>query len=150
MQPAPDPDQSIADLRRVFPANPLAIRENLAQLQGLYPLTALTPDHLAMVELVLAEVLNNVAEHAYSGGAGDVEVALSLGPGGLLCQVRDSGAPMPEGALPDGALPELSETAFDDLPEGGFGWHMIRSLTQGLGYSRTGGCNRLTFTVPRQ
>jgi serine/threonine-protein kinase RsbW len=150
MLPVPDPDQRIADLRRVFPANPLAVRENLGQMQGLHPLTALTPDHLATVELVLAEVLNNVAEHAYAGGDGDVEVVLSLGPDGLLCRVSDTGAPMPEGALPAGDLPDLSDAGFDDLPEGGFGWHLIRTLTQGLAYARSRGCNRLTFMVPQE
>ena len=34
-----------------------------------------------------------------------------------------------------------------DLPEGGFGWGMIRDLTDDLSYRRDGARNELRFTV---
>ena len=43
---------------------------------------------------------------------------------------------------------KLPDTALEDLPEGGFGWHLIHSLTNDLTYLRTGGCNRLRFLLP--
>jgi len=105
-------------------------------------LTQLTPDHLATVELVLAEVLNNVTEHAYADSAGDVSVTLRPTRGGLACQVVDRGRAMPGGLLPEGHLPVM------DLPEGGFGWHLVHKLTQDLHYHRAAGENRLGFLIP--
>lgn len=99
------------------------------------------------VELVLAEVLNNVAEHAYAEGPGPVAITLTPGQAGLFCLVVDQGSAMPDGHLPDGLLPDAA-ASLEDLPEGGFGWHLIRSLTHDLAYARTGGCNRLSFLVP--
>jgi serine/threonine-protein kinase RsbW len=36
----------------------------------------------------------------------------------------------------------------DDLPEGGFGWFLIRELTKDLQYVRHEDQNRLTFSIP--
>lgn len=108
--------------------------------------SGLSPDDIATVELILAEVLNNVTEHAYAEMPGPVEIELELKPAGLACQVADQGRPMPEGELPDRPLPEIEPPA--ELPEGGFGWHIIRCLTTDLSYCRDEGWNRLSMTVP--
>jgi serine/threonine-protein kinase RsbW len=52
---------------------------------------------------------------------------------------------MPGGKLPEGGLPEVAPP---DFPEGGFGWHLIRSLTADLTYARRAGQNRLSFLIP--
>jgi serine/threonine-protein kinase RsbW len=114
------------------------------------PAAALTADLRATVELVLAEVLNNVAEHAYCGGPGEVEVALWPRPSGLACEVVDTGAAMPQGRTPSGRLASGAGLPLADQPEGGFGWHLIRSLTCDLAYDRSDGRNRLRFVIPRQ
>jgi serine/threonine-protein kinase RsbW len=105
----------------------------------------LPEDDRGTVELVLAEVLNNVAEHAYAGGSGPVEVGLCATPLGLACRIVDRGLAMPGGKLPDGGLPDVAPP---DFPEGGFGWHLIRSLTADLTYARSAGQNRLSFLIP--
>lgn len=145
MPPAPDP-RSIMQL--TIPADPTAVRDGLIRLVAAPPLSELDPDHRGTAELVLAEVLNNVAEHAYAGGPGDVSVTLQRDPQGLHCLVVDSGVPMPDGNPPVGRLPGGPDTALEDLPEGGFGWHLIRSLTLELLYARQDGQNRLSFVVP--
>jgi serine/threonine-protein kinase RsbW len=102
----------------------------------------------ATLELVLAEVLNNVVEHAYRGRPdGEVELSICLGAEAVTCEVLDRGEAMPDVALPPGHPPDLPE-AGGQLPEGGFGWFLIRSLTRGLDYSRSGGRNRLVFALP--
>ncbi|MEM6479299.1 MAG: ATP-binding protein, partial [Pseudomonadota bacterium] len=74
------------------------------------------------VELVLAEVLNNVAEHAYEEkGDGKIELDLSYIPGGISIALQDFGKPMPGGQTPLG-MPANLDVEVDDLPEGGFGW----------------------------
>lgn len=100
-----------------------------------------------MAELVLAEVLNNVVEHAYGEAGGRVEVSLQKGPGGVQCLITDEGRAMPGGELPEGRLPGGPEINLSDLPEGGFGWHLIRSLSTDLTYARVDGQNRLSFLL---
>lgn len=149
MQPARDPTGRADSLHLVFLASPFAIRDNLALLIAAAPLCQLSPDARGTAELVLAEVLNNIAEHAYAAGPGPVAVTLTRDCTGIRCLVVDQGHAMPGGTLPEGALPQPG-TTLGDLPEGGFGWHLIQSLTRDLDYVRTGGCNRLSFLLPVQ
>lgn len=146
MQPAPDPKRHADSLHLVFLASPTAVRDSLAQMLASPPLSDLSPDARGTAELVLAEVLNNVAEHAYRAGPGPVAVTLKAVAAGVQCLVVDQGAAMPDGTLPEGRLPS-ADVALDDLPEGGFGWHLIRGLTSDLTYVRTGGSNRLGFLL---
>jgi serine/threonine-protein kinase RsbW len=148
MRPAPDLDPSVQTLHLVFAADPAAVRAGLARMMKLPPVSGLSDDDRGTAEVVLAEVLNNVAEHAYAGGAGTVAVTLVPVPVGLDCLVVDQGVAMPGNRLLAGKLVAGPETPIQDLPEGGFGWHLIRVLTQDLTYAREGGCNRLSFTLP--
>jgi serine/threonine-protein kinase RsbW len=131
-------------LRLVIPGTPLAVREALRRVFAAPLLCALDEDARGTAELVLAEVLNNVVEHAYAGAPGEIDLRLGLRPGSLMCMVRDRGRPMPGGRLPGGVPPVIRP---DDPPEGGFGWHLIRSLSQDLRYRRAGGRNHLRFRV---
>jgi serine/threonine-protein kinase RsbW len=141
----PRPEQTPDAPSLVFTADPAAVRAALARLLAVAPVQALTEDDRGTVELVLAEVLNNVAEHAYAGGSGPVEVGLCATPLGIACRIVDRGLAMPNGKLPEGGLPEVGPP---DFPEGGFGWHLIRSLTADLTYARSAGQNRLSFLIP--
>lgn len=149
MQPAPDPDHRPADLHLTFLASPPIIRENLARMMVSMPLSGLSGTGRGAAELVLAEVLNNIAEHAYSDQVGPVTVSVRDGALGLDCLVVDQGMPMPGGTLPDGSQSDRTGLALADLPEGGFGWHLILRLTRDLAYTRIAGTNRLSFLLPR-
>jgi serine/threonine-protein kinase RsbW len=143
MSPAAD-----AASRLVFTADLVSVRGALARLLDTLPMRGLGEANRGRVELVLAEVLNNVAEHAYAGGSGPVEVALATTPRGIACQVIDRGLAMPADRPPEGLLPAIGANLPDDLPEGGFGWFLIRSLTADLTYARSAGQNRLSFVIP--
>lgn len=127
--------------------NAFAVREALFGMINAPPLADLPPDRRDMAELVLAEVLNNVAEHGYAGGPGDITVRFGRGRAGLTCLVTDQGRAMPDGQLPPGELPGTAGVPLADLPEGGFGWHLIRSLTADLHYTRIKGQNCLSFLI---
>ena len=107
----------------------------------------------ACVEIVLAEVLNNIVEHAFPApqehhaAARIITLDLHAHGAALHCTIRDEGAAMPALCLPPGHCPDLG-TAPENLPEGGFGWFLIRSLTCDLRYVREPGCNRLSFAIP--
>jgi len=125
-----------------------AVREALAQImKGLAPLD-LTPEDAIAVELVLAEALNNVAEHAYPThhAQGPIQVTCDFEHGGLNVTVADRGLGMPDGQAPKGN-PQPVDLDVQDLPEGGFGWFLIRDLTRDLTYTRIGRENRLRFRM---
>ncbi|MCR8724970.1 ATP-binding protein [Frigidibacter sp. ROC022] len=141
VEPA-EPDMVV---RLSFGADPRAVRRALRRVHAVLSGARVLEDDRAMAELVLAEVLNNVVEHAYAGHAtGMIELALSLDAEALTCQVTDHGRPLPEGELPG---PCSGGHDPQDLPEGGFGWPLIHRLTRDLGYCRTPGCNRLRFRL---
>ena len=106
------------------------------------PLTA------GAVEIVLAEVLNNIVEHAYADRmSGEILVWMERRPGDLAIAVIDDGRPMPGGTIPDPKEPDL-DVSTADLPEGGFGWGLIRTLSSSLSYRRMSERNRLAFRIP--
>jgi len=133
-----------AALQLTIPGHAEAVSAGLRALLDARLLRALPDEGRGTAELVLAEVLNNIVEHAYARHSGEIEVTLSRDAGGILCEVADTGLPMPQGAPPAGQLPPLEG---DDLPEGGFGWHLIRSLARDLEYRREGGRNLLRFRL---
>ncbi|MEW9919910.1 ATP-binding protein [Marimonas sp. MJW-29] len=100
------------------------------------------------VGLVVAEVLNNIVEHAYGALAtiAPVDITGRLTANGLCLRITDRGRPMPGGKLPPGCIPAL-DVEVPNLPEGGFGWFLIRDLARDLVYQRVGEENRLSLCI---
>ena len=130
-------------LRLSLSAVPREVRSALMDLRAALA-ADLDEECLATVETVLAEVLNNIAEHAYRDLGGPVSLLMQRDAAGLRFRVLDRGQPMPRGALPEGNPP----TDVDPLPEGGFGWFLIRRLTTELEYRREPDGNLLLFCIP--
>jgi serine/threonine-protein kinase RsbW len=110
----------------------------------------LSPDDADSLELALAEVLNNIVEHAYAGrqpGQVSVWVARAEAGDALLCRVEDDGRPVPGMTLPEGQMQPIADR-IEDLAEGGWGWALIRALTEEIVYERQAGRNRLHFRLP--
>ncbi|MEO0486542.1 MAG: ATP-binding protein [Pseudomonadota bacterium] len=105
------------------------------------------PEERGTVELVLAEVLNNVAEHAYEeSGEGRIELDMAYTASGIEIALLDFGKPMPDGQTPLG-MPANLNVEVDDLPEGGFGWFLIGELAKDMTYERRGDANHLSFRM---
>ncbi len=114
----PQHDRTIveADVEATFPA----VRALLSQAAAALEAAGVAPEAAQEIELVLAELLNNIVEHAYRGiAAGRVALTLRLGSGTIGAEIRDQGRPMPAAALAPAALPDCAGAAAD-LPEGGF------------------------------
>ncbi|MET4100938.1 serine/threonine-protein kinase RsbW [Roseovarius sp. MBR-78] len=127
-------------------ASEMSVRGLLSALRARLRAHGLPEAACGTVEIVLAEALNNIVEHAYAGtDRGEIRLHARLGPGKLICTLSDRGAALPAQGLPEGRLPEIGP-AQDTLPEGGFGWFLIRSLTRDIRYSRDAGGNRLTLS----
>ena len=126
-----------------FVANELAAREAIGQVVEGLGAQEVEPDLLGPVEIVLAEVINNVVEHAYAGmEPGEAGIEYGVDEDGLWLSFWDRGKGFPRGRLPPGNVADLLVPR-EELPEGGFGWFLIRSLAQGIRFERTGGVNRL-------
>lgn len=105
-------------------------------------------DYLGSVEIVLAEVVNNVVEHAYCGQPhGAAGIRYRVGARTLCLVVWDRGQGFGAGRLPPGTPLNVTVPSAD-LPEGGFGWLLIRSLAPDVRYRRAKGINRLCVRFP--
>lgn len=138
-------DMPAATADFVIGSDPQSVREGLRHALASPPLAHLSAADRGTAEIVLAEVLNNVVEHAYSQHGGEIRLSLSADGSLLHCVIEDEGQAMPGGTPPAGDLPPA-----DQFPEGGFGWHLIRTLSSGLEYQRHGGMNRLSFSLPAE
>ena len=143
MNIAKSTDFILADI--TIAADFLSVRHGLQHLFGQDHLLNLSEECRDHSEIVLAEVLNNIVEHAYRGAAGQIQISVACQIGFLDICIKDYGLPMPDLKLPAGELHPLYDG--QDPPEGGFGWHLIRSLTQDLLYQRVQGQNILQFRL---
>ncbi|MEO9576599.1 MAG: ATP-binding protein [Tateyamaria sp.] len=126
----------------------MAVREALAKLlDSLTPLS-LDVEESGTVELVMAEALNNIVEHAYPQGdpCGPIDITCSHARDGLHMTVTDSGRAMPDGRTPLGAAVD-TDVPFDDMPEGGFGWFLIKDLAKDVSYVRVACQNQLSLRL---
>jgi serine/threonine-protein kinase RsbW len=129
-------------------AGELAVREALAKfLDAIRPLN-LAKAETGTIELVLAEVLNNIVEHAYpdAQASGPIDIHCAQQRDGLIIRIRDRGARMPDGQLPLGALKPI-DVDLEEMPEGGFGWFLIQHLAKDVSYARVGGENHLRMRL---
>jgi serine/threonine-protein kinase RsbW len=120
-------------------------------------------------QIALAEACNNIVEHAYGaaddgagygagngagngrgGTAADAVITLDVAAdrGGLQVTLRDRGGAMPGGRVPVPDLPAVDPGDPLGLPEGGFGWPLLRGMARALSLSRQNGQNTLRFRLP--
>lgn len=136
---------------QVLSARPDSVRGALMDVRRRFA-GEVSDDTLGRLELVLAEVMNNVAEHAATEAGGTVRrtlpqihLCIVRHESGLACAITDNGISVPADCL----LPrDLPRNDVPDLPEGGFGWYLIQDLTQALCYYREQQRNFLAFSVP--
>ncbi|QYK42431.1 MAG: ATP-binding protein [Paracoccaceae bacterium] len=131
-------------LTLVIPGDALAVRGALRSLFDTILLRTLPDGARGTAEVVLAEALNNIVEHAYAASDGEIQITLAPTRQGLECLIVDQGRPMPSGGPPPGILPD---PCAESPPEGGFGWHLIRTLSRDLHYRRADGRNHLSFRL---
>ncbi|HEY9039576.1 MAG TPA: ATP-binding protein [Roseovarius sp.] len=123
------------------------VRAGLADMRDFLGDAGFDADACGTAEIVLAEALNNIAEHAFAATeAGVVRVTLTPGHHSLTAQIVDTGTALPELCPPSGQLPPLRGTK-RSLPEGGFGWFLIRTLTECLCYTRHADENHLCLHI---
>ncbi len=123
------------------------VRTGLRDIRRFLDVGCYGADANGTAEIVLAEALNNIAEHAFATARpGIIRVTLTRGHRTLTAEIADSGDALPGLCPPCGQLPSL-DGAMRALPEGGFGWFLIRSLTDSLSYTRCAAGNHLCLSI---
>jgi len=97
------------------------------------------------LDLVLEELLVNVARYAYLPGTGEVELGYIVEAAGkLLLQITDNGRifnPLEK------EEPDFSST-LESRAVGGLGIFLVRQLVDSLSYRRENGLNMVSFRFP--
>lgn len=137
-----DMTETDAVMSLTSPATEIGTRKALARVMERLA-DQMSPERAGMVEIALAEVINNIVEHAYRGQVGGmIRLSARLGHAFLRFEICDDGSPLPGGTLPPGRPADLSVPR-GNLPEGGFGWLLIHSVAREVRYSRNGEVNQL-------
>ena len=126
----------------------MAVRRALEQVFARLDTQALDAEERATVELVLAEAMNNIVEHAYPAHTlqGPIRIQCVHKGNGLHFKITDTGKPMPDGQMPLG-LPQSNDVDAFDLPEGGYGWFLIKDLAKDIRYNRVDQQNQLDLRI---
>ena len=101
------------------------------------------PEEITSRMLIAAdEVFTNIAEYAYPGAAGQVEVSAEQ-KGAMLCLTfKDTGKPFDPTKCAD---PDIQAPAAE-RPIGGLGIFVMKKLMDQVEYRRENGCNILTLS----
>lgn len=135
----------VADARfdQCIRADAMAVRAVLTRLRRDRVMQGLSDSAAESCELVLAEAMNNIVEHAYPGQGGPLRLTLLRDGDRVTCRLLDRGRPIPGLRAPPGNAP----VAGDSPAEGGYGWFLIHRLTERLVYRRAGRMNMLLLVV---
>ena len=127
-------------------------------------------DTIARLEIVLAEALNNIIDHARLDPARDrISLRIGADPAGLHCHLSDAGrepvpsktarssptAPRLTGAPTTAGHPPANGPRRPPcadrhvLAERGFGWLLIHAIARDITCARAGGLNHLILRIPR-
>ena len=99
-------------------------------------------DTLKRLLTVLDELLSNVVRHGVQDGTGSIEVKVSCHDGLLEAQVTDEAAPFNPLLQP---APDTTAPLEHRQP-GGLGIALVKALSDGVRYERTGNRNQLTVS----
>jgi len=132
----------------MVPASISAVRVTAAAVRGIAE-TVLSADDADHVEVVVAEVGNNIVVHAFEGVHGEAPgreftVTVTIGPTDLTIEFVDDGPPFdPASALP--GTPEQSVARGG----GGLGLFIMHRIMDECTYERVGGTNVLRLVKRR-
>ncbi|MFK5997023.1 MAG: ATP-binding protein [Rhodobacterales bacterium] len=86
------------------------------------------PEAITNVQIVLAEALNNIVEHGFKHKKpGYVDINIDLSEAAIVVGLTDDGVAFTPPEVEQSPLRDKND--LDNLPEGGFGWFLIRKIT---------------------
>jgi len=99
-------------------------------------------DFSAMLRLALVEALNNVVEHAFEGEKNhEIDVYVTFFYKKIRIRITDNGYPNHNGVKP--VKQDINPEDIMNIPEGGYGLHIIHQLMDEVNYYRKNNINFL-------
>jgi anti-sigma regulatory factor (Ser/Thr protein kinase) len=133
----------MADFAAELPARQDAISALTQRVAALLAQSGVDTRAAYHAELVLDELLSNVAAHG--GTEGPVRVSLTISPDRVMAEVVDGGI-----AFDPRVARNFDVTAnIEERPVGGLGLLLVQRMTESLDYERMGERNRTRFSVRR-
>ena len=139
-----------SDLTLALDGSQLAVRDGLDQVLADPVLAELSEDARGSLWTVLAEVLNNIVEHAYAGESGQIYIEVETEPSHYLKIVlSDTGRTFAPDQIPL-YVPCTPATDVASLKVGGLGLHLMRQTMDDVCFEfnvpgHRGVFNRLTM-----
>jgi serine/threonine-protein kinase RsbW len=139
-------------VRSVRHVSVLRLTSAVGDLDQLYPWLeqaaadgAVVGDRVSRMQVVLEEVVTNVALHGFDPGAvGTITVRLLHEPDAVVLEVEDNGMRYDPTAAPIRRRPNN----LSDAVPGGWGLGLIRRFCPSIAYERRGENNHLTMRFP--
>lgn len=131
--------------RLTLPAQVQSVRVFHQFVRGGAAVIGMASADMDKLDLVLEEILVNIARYAYEGGPGEVEVGYSAQGDTLLVEVTDRGRsynPLEAAPAPDLTL------GLADRPIGGLGVLLVKQIVGSLTYRHQDGQNTVSFRFP--
>jgi anti-sigma regulatory factor (Ser/Thr protein kinase) len=100
----------------------------------------LDEDKTYALDLTVVEMVTNIVDYSYRGAAGEIRLDLDVGPAAAVLKIRDRGPAFDPLAVP----PPVKPRSVEEATIGGFGIHLVRSMSNGCEYERREGQNVLT------
>lgn len=132
-----------------------SFHKNITNCQGLVPgllddvgkwlvQTGIPHGKIIDVQIVIAEALNNVIEHGFPfERSGHVSIDIDVKNNVIVAKICDNGKEFTPPETKE--TPLQGEVDLEDLPEGGFGWLLIREITTSFTFRRVAHENRLVL-----
>ena len=133
-------------IEKRIPADFRWVRRVIHEAEHALVQAGLSAGDIGSLSIVFAEALNNVVEHALDDRDNQmITLIVRRRSKSLMIEIRDNGRPMPKGRAPMGNHPMTEFSQFDSMPEGGYGWFLIREIVEDLVYDRQNDENILFF-----
>jgi serine/threonine-protein kinase RsbW len=115
-------------------------------IHNICKLTGFTEYDSARVELAVVEAITNAIEHAYKMEINHkVEVTCKLLENKISVDICDEGHSLSLSALTIPIKEKEISVITEDLPDGGWGLKLIKSIMDEVAYSSNNGINRMTL-----
>ena len=131
-------------LRRSLANSQTLVPDLLAEIREWMIKVGVGNDKNTDVQIVLAEALNNVIEHGFTHErTGTIEIDIEVSGDTTVVRLTDNGkAFTPPKATKS---PMQNSCDIDNLPEGGFGWFLIKKIVSSYEFHRFSNKNLLVL-----
>jgi anti-sigma regulatory factor (Ser/Thr protein kinase) len=127
------------------------IRNDLAEFKGLTPRIIAFLEELAVparatyaTRVAVEELVVNVIQHGFDDAAvHEIDVGIDVEAQRIVVRIEDDGREFDPTAAP---VPSLSGSV-DERTSGGWGIHLVRTMSDSVEYTRRGGRNRVEVVV---